>query len=318
MLKYVTRRLLAVIPLLVVISFLSFGIYQLQPGDPVRGFLPLEAQDNPAEVARVRAMLGLDRPWYVQYASWFGRVVQGDLGRSVTDGEPVVRKIGRVLPNTLQLTVTSFIAGFTLAVVVGVLSATRRYSIWDHLATVFGFAGIAVPSFWLGILLMLVFAVNLRWLPATGRYSTGHEGELVDLLKHMIMPVICMAINDIAGISRYVRTALLEVLRLDYIRTARSKGLTEKIVVFRHAMRNSMMPVVTLLGLSLADFVGGALVVENLFAWPGMGRVAVNAVFQKDYPVIMAANLMFAALTVIGNLLADLMYAVVDPRVKFS
>lgn len=304
--------------MLLVISALSFGIYQMAPGDPVNAFIPLEARDHPEEVARVRQMLGLDQPWYVQYAKWLGQVLQGNFGRSMIDNDLVSEKILRVLPNTLQLTLTSFVVGFSLAVAVGVLSAVKRYSIADHLTTGFGFAGISIPSFWLGIMLMLLFAVKLRWLPATGRYTYGREGDILDLIKHMIMPVIVMSINDIAGTSRYVRTSLLEVLRLDYIRSARAKGLSEKVVIFRHAMRNAMMPVITLLGLSLPEFVGGALIVENLFAWPGMGRLTIGAVFQNDYPVIMAANMMFAALTVIGNLIADIMYAVVDPRVRFS
>lgn len=304
--------------MLLVISVLSFGIYQMAPGDPVNAFIPLEARDHPEEVARVRQMLGLDQPWYVQYAKWLGQVLQGNFGRSMIDNDLVSEKILRVLPNTLQLTMTSFVVGFTLAVFVGVLSAVKRYSLADHLTTGFGFAGISIPSFWLGIMLMLLFAVNLKWLPATGRYTVGREGDLLDLIKHMIMPVIVMSINDIAGTSRYVRTSLLEVLRLDYIRSARAKGLSEKVVIFRHAMRNAMMPVITLLGLSLPEFVGGALIVENLFGWPGMGRLTINAVFQNDYPVIMAANIMFASLTVIGNLIADVMYAVVDPRVRFS
>lgn len=318
MLHYLTRRLLALIPMLLVISALSFGIYQMAPGDPVNAFIPLEARDHPDEVARVRQMLGLDQPWYVQYAKWLGQVLQGNFGRSMIDNDLVSEKILRVLPNTLQLTMTAFVVGFTLAVFVGVLSAVKRYSLADHLTTGFGFAGISIPSFWLGIMLMLLFAVKLKWLPATGRYTFGREGDFIDLVKHMIMPIIVMSINDIAGTSRYVRTSLLEVLRLDYIRSARAKGLSEKVVIFRHAMRNAMMPVITLLGLSLPEFVGGALIVENLFGWPGMGRLTVGAVFQNDYPVIMAANIMFATLTVVGNLIADIMYAVVDPRVRFS
>ncbi len=318
MVNFLIKRLLSLIPLLVVISFLSFGIYQLAPGDPVKAYLPLEAQNKPEAVARMRQQLGLDKPWPVQYVKWLGRALQGDLGRSAVDGDPVMKKITRVLPNTLRLTITSFFVGFTLAVLVGVLSAVKRYSFWDHAATLFGFAGISIPSFWLGILLMLLFAVKLKWLPAIGLHSMGRENDFWDLVKHMIMPVIVMSINDIAGTSRYVRSSLLEVLKLDYIRTARSKGLSERVVIFRHAMRNSMMPVVTILGLGLADFVGGALIVENLFAIPGMGRVAVGAVFQNDYNVIMATNLMFAFFTVVGNLIADVMYAVVDPRVKFS
>jgi peptide/nickel transport system permease protein len=216
------------------------------------------------------------------------------------------------------LTITAFIFSFTAAIGIGVLSATRRYTFWDHVTTGFGFGGIAIPSFFLGIMLMVLFSIKLGWLPSGGRYTYGKEGDFIDLVKHMIMPVFVMGINDIAGTSRFVRTSLLEVLRLDYVRTARAKGLGERIVIYRHALRNAIMPVITLLGLGLPGFVGGALVVENLFSWPGMGRLAVGAVFQKDYNVIMGVNIMFAFLTVLGNLIADLLYATVDPRVKFS
>lgn len=312
------RRLLAVIPLLFFISLISFGIYQLAPGDPVRAFLPLEAMDNPEQVQRVRAQLGLDKHWTVQYAKWAGQVVQGNFGNSMVDSESVAQKLARVIPVTLQLSVTTFVITFTLAVFIGILSATRRYTFWDHVTTLFGFAGISIPTFFLGLLMMLLFAVKLRWLPAVGRYTLGQEGNLWDMIKHMIMPVIAMGINDIAGVSRYVRSSMLEVLRQDYIRTARSKGLAERIVVYRHALRNALIPVITLLGLSLPDFIGGALVIENLFAWPGMGRTTVTAVFKNDYPVIMAANLLFAVMTIVGNLVADLLYAMVDPRIKFS
>lgn len=312
------RRLLAVIPLLFFISLISFGIYQLAPGDPVRAHLPLEAMDDPAQVQRVREMLGLDKHWTVQYANWVGQVVQGNFGRSMVDNELVAEKLARVIPVTLQLSVTTFVITFILALLVGIVSATRRYSILDHFLTLFGFAGVSIPTFFMGILLMLLFAVKLKWLPATGRYPLAEEPTLWVMIKHMILPVIAMGINDIAGLSRYVRSSLLEVLRQDYIRTARAKGLSERVVIYRHALRNALIPIITLLGLGLPDFIGGALVIENLFAWPGMGRTTVTAVFKNDYPVIMAANVLFALMTIIGNLIADILYAMVDPRIKFS
>lgn len=318
MFRYITRRLLSLIPLLFFISFLSFGIYQLSPGDPVKAYIPREMLENPDEVERVKQQLGLDKPWYVQYAKWMEKLVQGDLGRSMITGQPVVERFALAIPNTLKMTVTAWLFSFTLAIFIGVISATRRYTIVDQIATLFSFAGIAIPGFFFGLLLMLLFAVKLRWLPSGGMYTTGHEGEFLDGLVHMIMPVTALAVTEIAATSRYVRSSLLEVLKQDYIRTARSKGLSERIVTYKHALRNSLMPVVTFLGLGMASFVGGALVIENLFAWPGMGRVTIQAVFQKDYPMLMAGNLLFAGLTVFGNMIADIMYAVVDPRVKFS
>ncbi len=318
MLTYIVRRVLQLIPLLLVISFVSFGIYQLSPGDPVKAFAPREMLKHPEQLERLRRQLGLDKPWYIQYLRWMERVSQGDLGRSMITGQPVLDRFKTAIPNTLKMTVTAWVISFTLAIIVGVVSATRKYTWVDSLSSIFSFAGISTPSFFLGILLMLLFAVKLKWLPAIGMYSVGHEGEFWDGVLHMIMPVTALAVTDIAGTSRYVRSSLLEVLKLDYVRTARSKGLAERVVIYKHALRNSLMPVVTFLGLGMADFVGGALVIENLFAWPGMGRVTVQAVFQNDYPMVMAANLMFAFLTVLGNLIADIMYAAVDPRVKFS
>ncbi|MFZ5827401.1 MAG: ABC transporter permease [Bacillota bacterium] len=318
MFRYITRRLLSLIPLLLVISFVSFGIYQLSPGDPVKAFIPREMADDPAAIERMRAQLGLDKHWTVQYIRWMEKLVQGDLGRSMITGQPVVDRFALAIPNTLKLTITAWLLSFTLSIIVGVVSATRRYTIVDQAVTVFSFAGLAIPGFFLGLLLMLLFAIKLKWLPATGMYTVGQEGNFLNGIKHMIMPLIALAINDIAGTSRYVRSSLLEVLKMDYIRTARSKGLSERIVTYKHALRNSLMPVVTFLGLGMATFVGGSLVIENLFAWPGMGRVIIGAVFQNDYPMVMAGNLLFAGLTVVGNMIADIMYAVVDPRVKFS
>jgi len=318
MAMYVFKRVIQLIPLLLVISFVSFGIYQLSPGDPVLAYAPREMMKHPEQLERLRRQLGLDKPWYVQYVRWMERTATGDFGNSMITGQPVVQRLKLAIPNTLKITVISFVISFVLAIVIGVVSATRKYTLIDNVLTFFGFAGIAIPGFFLGILMMLLFAVKLRWLPSIGMYTPGKEGEFWDGLLHMIMPVTALAVGGIAATSRFVRSSLLEVLKMDYVRTARSKGPSERIVTYKHALRNSLMPVVTFLGLNMATFVGGALVIENLFAWPGMGRVSVQAVFQKDYPMVMATNLIFAFLTVIGNLIADIMYAVVDPRVKFS
>ena len=318
MARYIIRRLLQMIPLVIVISIISFGLFQLQPGDPIKSYVDRSLVNSAAAVERMREQMGLDQPKYVQYYRWMAKVAKGDLGHSYLTGDTVTEIMGRAIPKTLKLTITAFVIGFSLAIAIGVVSATRRYSVFDQATTIFSFAGIAVPNFWLGILLMLLFSVKLRWLPTSGMYTIGHEGEFVDGLKHMVMPVMVLAFSEIAGTSRYVRSSLLEVLRLDYIRTARSKGLSEKVVIYRHALRNALMPVVTFLGLGLAGFIGGALVIENMFGWPGMGRISVGAVFSKDYPVIMGTTMAFSLLTILGNLVADIMYAVVDPRVKFS
>lgn len=318
MLRYLARRLVALIPMLLVVTFVSFAIYQLAPGDPVMSYVPREALDDPHAIARIRQLYGLDKPWYVQYLHWLTAVFQGDFGRSLIDAEPVIEKLGRGIPWSLRLSVVSFFFSTTLAIVLGVISATQRYSWVDHLFTFLSFGFLAIPSFWLGLMLMLLFSVALGWLPATGAYTLVGERTLWDTISRMIMPVLVVSLNSIAGLSRYMRSSLLEVIRLDYIRTARAKGLSAKIVIYKHAMRNALIPVITILGLSLTDFIDGALIAENLFAWPGMGRITVQAVFQKDYPVIMGANLLFAFTTVVGNLLADLTYALVDPRVTYT
>lgn len=307
------------IPMCLVISVIIFGVNQLAPGDPVKSYVPRELAKNPAAIQRVREQLGLDKHWTIQYSRWLGKVMQGDLGRSLVDADTVAAKLKRAIPITLRLTVASFVISFVLAVAIGVISATRRYTVWDHASSFFALFGLCIPNFWFGLLLMLLFALKLRWLPATGSGPIGVTNPpLMATIKHMILPVTVLSLDSIAGISRYVRSSLLEVLRIDYIRTARAKGLSERVVVYKHALRNAMMPVVTFLGLSLAGFVGGSLIVENVFAWPGMGRITVEAVFKKDYPVIMGTNMMFAILTILGTLLSDIMYAIVDPRVQYS
>lgn len=318
MLQYIVRRLLQMIPLILVISFISFGIYQLSPGDPVKSYVPREQQQDPEALERMRTQLGLDKHWTVQYVRWMGKMVQGDLGRSMITGEPVLERFGQAIPNTLKMTVTAWAFSTVVAVAIGVISATRRYSFADQVTTILSFAGIAVPNFFLGILLLLLFSVNLRWFPSGGMGPVGQQAGLLTSLKYLTIPVLALGLTEVAGTSRYLRSSLLEVLKQDYIRTARAKGLSERIVIYKHALRNALMPVVTFMGLGLPGFIGGALVVERLFSWPGMGRVTVEAVFQKDYPMIMAANIIFAVFTVLGNLIADLLYAVVDPRVKFA
>jgi peptide/nickel transport system permease protein len=318
MFQYITRRLLALIPLVLVISALSFGLYHLAPGDPVKSMLPRELAANPAEVARVKAIYGLDQPLPVQYVRWLGQAVKGNLGYSLNSSESVMQKLGRAVPNSLKLSIIAFVVSTALAIILGVISATRRYSVFDQLATLFSFVGIAAPSFWIATLLVYIFAVKLKVLPATSMYTPGKPPEFWDGLLHMILPVTVMAIPQIASISRFVRSSLMDVLKADYIRTAKAKGLSERVMIFKHALRNSLIPVITIIGLDIPAFVSGAVIIERIFAWPGMGRVTVDAVFSNDYPVVMGANLLFAGLTVLGSLIADVLYAVADPRVKFS
>lgn len=317
MYRYVIRRLLQAIPVLLVISLISFVIIIAAPGDPTRTLADPNAP--PEELVRVRQALGLDKPPHIMYGLWLKRILSGDMGRSYISYEPVTAILARTLPFTLKVQGLAFIFSFVVAIVLGVVSATQRYTLLDYLTTLIAFVGVALPNFWLGLMLMLVFSVHLRWLPSIGLWPAGiSDPTWLDMLPHLVLPTIVLGTEPLAVLSRYVRSSLLEVLSLDYVRTARAKGLPERVVLYRHALRNALMPVITMLGLSLPGLVAGSVVVESLFGIPGMGRTLVTAVFQRDYNVIMGVYLTLAALTVVGNLLADLLYAVVDPRVTYS
>jgi len=314
--KYAIRRILQALPVLFGITLISFTIIHLAPGDPAALLIDPEASTE--DVLRIRAALGLDQPIYVQYVKWLGNLLRGDLGRSFLDGQPVLQKILEVLPNTIQLTLTAFVLSLTLGIIIGVISATRRYSVVDHVSTVFAFFGISMPNFWFGLMLILIFSLQLRWLPSHGMHTLGVKPNFLDTASHMVLPVMVLGLEGLASISRYMRSSLLEVIRQDYIRTARAKGLAERVVIYKHAIKNALLPVITILGLSLPGLVGGAFIIETLFAWPGMGRLGVQSVFTRDYPTIMGINLMASTLTVLFNLLADLAYALADPRIKYN
>ncbi|OGC29094.1 diguanylate cyclase [candidate division WOR-1 bacterium RIFOXYB2_FULL_48_7] len=299
--KYIINRLVQFIPLLIGISLISFFIMHLAPGDPTSLFI--DPNVNPQELARVRANWGLDQPLYIQYFLWLKNAVLLDFGRSYTTGQPVINEIAERLPMTLLLMIPAFALSLLITIPLGVLSAVKKNSWFDKGVTIFSFTGMAIPTFWLGLMLMLLFAVKLHWLPAVG---------------NIILPLITMTVGSLAGMTRYQRAAMLEVLNQDYIRTARAKGLPERLVIYKHALRNALIPIVTLLGLSLPDLFGGAFIIETIFAWPGMGRLGVQSIFQRNYPVIMGIVMFSALLIIIGNLLADICYALVDPRIRYS
>jgi len=299
--KYFLRRLLQLIPLLIGISLISFFVMHLAPGDPTSLFI--DPNVRPEELARVRANWGLDQPVYIQYFLWLKNAFLLDFGKSYTTGQPVINEIAERLPITLMLMIPSYILTLLICIPVGVISAVRKNGWFDNVFTVLSFAGMAIPTFWLGLMLMLVFSVKLHWLPAVG---------------NIWLPLITMTIGSLAGLTRYQRAAMLEVLTQDFIRTARAKGLPERIVIFKHALRNALIPIVTILGLSLPDLFGGAFIIETIFAWPGMGRLGVQSIFQRNYPVIMGIVMFSALLIVLGNLLADLAYAWVDPRIRYE
>lgn len=323
MLPYIARRLLLAVPLLLGITIVSFAVIRLAPGEPVelqagelRGKASLQAREA------LRELYGLDKPLHVQYLHWLSRIVRLDFGRSFQpDARPVLQKIGEALPVTLLLNVLQMTFIILLAIPLGVFSAVRQYSVFDKATTVFVFIGFATPEFWLALLAMILFGVQLGWLPISGLRSLNWEylplwSQVWDFLSHLVLPVGVVVFTGLAGFSRFMRQSMLEVIRQDYIQTARAKGLPEGRVVAKHALRNALLPVVTILGLSLPTLIGGSVIIESIFAIPGMGRLMVQAVFARDYPVIMGNLVIVSVLTLLGNLLADVAYSLVDPRVQ--
>ncbi|MBA7509887.1 Dipeptide transport system permease protein DppB [subsurface metagenome] len=322
MLQYIVRRLLFMIPLLLGITIITFVIVHLSPGGPADMLTGLSPKVSAEAKARLHSLYGLDKPLHVQYWLWLSRLVRFDFGRSFKDGRLVIIKILERLPATLLLNVLSLLLIFFIALPIGVISAVRQDSFFDKGMTVFVFLGFSVPAFWLALLLMVLFGVVLGWLPISGMHSVNFPyfsfwGKLWDIIKHLILPVFVSAFGGLAYLSRYSRTSMLEVLRQDYIRTARAKGLSEKKVIYRHALRNALIPIVTLLGLSLPALIGGGFIFETIFAWPGMGRLGYQAIMARDYPVIMGVGVIAALLTLLGNLIADITYAFIDPRIRY-
>ncbi len=321
MTRYLLNRVLGLIPILLWITVLSFGIIHLAPGKPTdtgAGFNPkvsLEARQ------RLEKLYGLDQPLHRQYARWLGQLARLDFGRSFLDDRPVIEKIGERLPVTLTINVLSLALVLLIAIPLGALAALRPHSLFDRATTVGVFIGYSMPSFWLALMCMAVFGVQLHWLPISGLHaldadSMGWLARQLDAAKHLILPVFVAAFVSLAGLSRFARSSMLEVLRQDYIRTARAKGLSESRVVFHHGLRNALLPIITILGLSIPDLIGGSVISETIFSIPGMGRLFYEAVMARDYPVIMALVTIGAVLTLLGNLLADLAYAWADPRIR--
>jgi peptide/nickel transport system permease protein len=322
---FLFRRILQSIPVFIVITIITFALIHAVPGGPTAR-LELDADIKPEDIARIKANMGLDKPVWQQYLIWMGvapnsqgehsGLLQGDLGVSYIDQTSVTKNIMDRLPNTLILSMTSLAISLCLAVPLGVWSAVKQYSAFDNVSTLLSTAGVSIPSFWFGLIAILTISVELRWLPSGGMYTLGQEKTLGDFLKHLIMPASILSILRIASWNRYTRASMLEVIRQDYVRTARAKGLKERVVIIVHALRNALIPVVTLLGLSLPGLVSGALITETIFGWPGMGRLAYHAATKRDYPIIMGTLVMSTVLVILGNLLADIAYGFLDPRIK--
>jgi peptide/nickel transport system permease protein len=324
MLVYALRRLVLAIPLLIGITFVSFLVIHLAPGDPTAMLMSQDpnAPFNPELYKQMVKEFGLDKPLHVQYWNWLSRLVRLDFGRSFAPhSRPVLAMIGERLPITLLLNIVEMLIIVALAVPIGVLSATRQYSGFDKATTVFVFIGFATPDFWLALLLMILFGVQLGWLPISGLRSMNAEymsfwRQQVDFLSHLLLPIIVATFGGLAGFSRYMRQSMLEVVRQDYIQSARAKGLAESVVVGKHALRNAMLPIVTILGLSLPGLIGGSVIVESIFAIPGMGQLMVQAAFERDYPVLMGNLVIVSTITLLANLAADVAYGLVDPRIR--
>lgn len=324
---FIARRVLGAIPLLLAVATLIFIVLDLAPGDPAA--LYFNPNVPPEVIEQLRRNLGLDQPLGTRYVKWLASFLTGNFGYSFAQNRPVAEVIGDALPNTLLLALVALGAMFVVGVMVGVLQAVRQHGWTDRVLSVIGLFFYSMPSFWLGLMLMLIFSLKAhQWgwpiaLPATGITSFDYEflspwGKLTDRLSHLVLPATTLTLVLAAGVARYTRGQMLEVIRQDYIRTARAKGLPERTVVLKHALRNSLIPVITLVGLYLPLLFSGTVFVETIFSWPGMGRVIFDAIFQRDFPVIMATSFIFATLVVLGNLLADVLYAVVDPRIRYD
>lgn len=320
MLKYILRRLLQMIPVILVISMLLFILVQAMPGDPIQAYLGVNSKVNPEIKERIKVKLGLDKPKHIQYVMWLKRMLTGDFGESIEYKRPVSEIVGQFIWNTFLLNIVVFILAFGISIPVGIICAVKQYSRTDNFWTVFSLVGISMPSFFFGLLLIFGFAVNLRIFPISGMVTAGSRytglAYALDVGKHMILPTIVLTIGSLASLVRYIRNSMLEVVKQDYIRTARSKGLSEKVVIYRHAFRNALIPIVTLIGIWIPTLFTGAIITERVFVWPGIGRVLYQGVIMRDYNIVMTLNMFFAIMMLMGNLLQDIGYALVDPRVK--
>lgn len=304
------------------ITVISFAVIHLAPGSPT----DLETTMNPMADAEARERLekfyGLDKPLHIQYLNWVKRLVKLDFGQSMSsDARPVMEKIKEALPITLWLNISSLIITLILSIPIGVFAARYRGKIWDKISTIFVFIGFAMPGFWLALLLILFFSIELQWFPTSGIKSFTHEylstpGKILDIAHHLALPLFISVFGSLAAMSRYMRSSILEVLNQDFILAARAKGLPDRIVLFKHALGNALLPMITLLGLSIPGLIGGSVIIESIFALPGMGQLFYNAVMARDYPLIMGNLVLGAGLTLTGNLLADLSYSLADPRIR--
>ncbi|MBP1130805.1 MULTISPECIES: ABC transporter permease [unclassified Serratia (in: enterobacteria)] len=314
--NFILRRLLQTIPMMLLASLLIFFIFALTPGDFIDGNINLTAE----RAAELRALYGLDQPLFTRYLHWLGRLLQGDLGFSLQYQIPVSTLLNQYIWNSFLLASVALVLYWGIALAVGVASAMKPYSLFDHLVTVAVFGAMSFPTFFLCLLLIKWFAVDLHWLPAGGMLRTGSDATglawVGEVAAHLLLPVLALVMLQAGTLTRYFRASMLDVIRMDYIRTARAKGLKEKTVIVKHALRNALLPIITLLGFELPALFSGALITEKIFNWPGAGHIHIDSLAARDYPVLMGFTLFLAVLTILGNLLADILYAYADPRIR--
>jgi peptide/nickel transport system permease protein len=321
---YTIRRLIIIVPTFLLISIIIFTLIHLAPGDPIS----IMVASNPMrltqpEIDELKKEYGLDQPVFVQYLVWIGRLFRGDLGHSYTYAKPVIELVSIRVPRTLELMIMVQAVSLILAIFLGVVSAVKQYSLTDALAKVGALIGYSAPSFWLGLIGIIVFALYLDWLPSFGVQTVGEEFPTIfhvwfDHFKHLLLPVSILSFGWMAYLLRLVRSCMLEVLRSDYILTARAKGLSERVVIYKHALRNALLPVVTYEGYAVGFLLGGAAVIESVFSWPGLGKFMVDAATSRDYPTLMGLSMIITLMVLISNLIADLSYAIVDPRIRYD
>ena len=317
--KYIRKRLIQSIPVVFGITILTYFIMKLAPGGPLANMI--NPRTSAESILRAKEAMGLNKPIIIQYVNWLRELLQGNFGYSTNSGQQVLAMILERLPATLLLTVTAFVISFVVGIPLGVYSATHKYSAGDYGLTIFSFIGISIPSFFFGMGLIYIFAIKLKWFPTSGFGDTTFKGIgmalFLNKMKYLVMPALVMSLANLATVMRFTRSSMVETLNQDYIRTARAKGLSEKVVIYRHALKNSLIPVITIFGLSIPDLFGGAYITEKVFSWPGMGLLGVDAIANRDYAVLMGLTLFTAILVLVGNLVADILYSFVDPRIRY-
>ena len=316
MTQYVVRRILLIVPMLIGITIIAFTFMNLAPGDPVSAMIDPQ-QGTGFDTAALRERLGLNQPLPLRYTAWLNEVVHGNLGFSYTTGQPVLRRISERIPATIELMGVALIVSTTVGCALGIGSALRRYSAWDYGLTIVSMFWISVPAYFFALIGLYVFSLKLQILPTFGMSTPGSDSPL-DHLAHLILPAGVLSLEALAATARYTRSAMLDVLQQDYMTTARAKGLPSHLVTLRHAFRNALLPVITVVALRIPVLLGGAVVIETMFQWPGMGTLAILSIQQRDYPVLMGLTVMTAALVLFSNLIADMLYAYVDPRIRYA